>query len=342
MVAPWEAADRRQGQATPAPATSTRSSPPASPRASCPTSPACRAPARWPSTPRPAALIALDDVLDVPTYKTETAPALVELGKVDGKIVGVFIKAAVKGLIWYNPKVHDYGVGPADDVGRPAGRQATANKGAAKRPGAWASSPARRPAGRAPTGSRTSSCARPARTSTTSWWQGKIKWTDPGHQERRSRPTDDVVAKTPTAAATTAVDRPTSSVAGDPLFASPPGCAVPPPGELHHRPRRVQDQDGRDRLQLLPVPRHRPAVRGRGRGRRRPVRHVPRHAGRQVADEVPRHRPGPGHLGQARRRAVREQERHRLPGRHQQALGRAPAEREDLRVRRLGPACRPR
>ena len=38
----------------------------------------------------------------------ETAPALVDLGTVDGKLVGVFIKAAVKGLIWYNPKVHDY------------------------------------------------------------------------------------------------------------------------------------------------------------------------------------------------------------------------------------------
>lgn len=49
------------------------------------------------------ALKPLDDVLDVAAYTAETAPALVALGTVDGKISGVFIKAAVKGLIWYNP-----------------------------------------------------------------------------------------------------------------------------------------------------------------------------------------------------------------------------------------------
>ena len=55
------------------------------------------------------ALRPLDDVLDVATYTAETAPALVELGTVDGKITGVFIKAAVKGLIWYNPAVYTGG-----------------------------------------------------------------------------------------------------------------------------------------------------------------------------------------------------------------------------------------
>jgi alpha-glucoside transport system substrate-binding protein len=55
------------------------------------------------------ALKPLDDVLDVATYTAETAPALVELGTVDGKISGVFIKAAVKGLIWFNPEVYTGG-----------------------------------------------------------------------------------------------------------------------------------------------------------------------------------------------------------------------------------------
>jgi alpha-glucoside transport system substrate-binding protein len=49
------------------------------------------------------ALKPLDTILDAATYKAETAPALVELGTVDGKLTGVFIKAAVKGLIWYDP-----------------------------------------------------------------------------------------------------------------------------------------------------------------------------------------------------------------------------------------------
>jgi alpha-glucoside transport system substrate-binding protein len=49
------------------------------------------------------ALKPLDNVLDTATYKAETSPAFVDLGTVDGKIVGVFIKSALKGLIWYNP-----------------------------------------------------------------------------------------------------------------------------------------------------------------------------------------------------------------------------------------------
>ncbi len=51
----------------------------------------------------------LDDVLDIATYAADTAPALVDLGTVDGKVAGVFIKAAVKGLIWYNPGVYTAG-----------------------------------------------------------------------------------------------------------------------------------------------------------------------------------------------------------------------------------------
>src|SRR3954469_14195428 len=58
------------------------------------------------------ALKPLDSVLDVATYKGETAPALVQLGTIDGKLSGVFIKAAVKGLIWYSPSLHDYSAAP--------------------------------------------------------------------------------------------------------------------------------------------------------------------------------------------------------------------------------------
>jgi alpha-glucoside transport system substrate-binding protein len=48
------------------------------------------------------ALRPLDEVLDLETYRSQTSPAFVELGTVDGKIVAVFIKSALKGLIWYN------------------------------------------------------------------------------------------------------------------------------------------------------------------------------------------------------------------------------------------------
>ncbi len=73
------------------------------------------------------ALKPLDDVLDLNTYKSETAPALVDLGTVDGKISAVFIKAAVKGLIWYNPKVYTGGQPTSwDDLESKAAAAATA------------------------------------------------------------------------------------------------------------------------------------------------------------------------------------------------------------------------
>lgn len=54
---------------------------------------------------RAGALQDLTPLIDVAQYKSDTVPAFVELGTVDGKLVGVFIKATLKGLIWYNPRV---------------------------------------------------------------------------------------------------------------------------------------------------------------------------------------------------------------------------------------------
>ncbi len=55
------------------------------------------------------ALKALDDVLDVTTYKSETSPGLVALGTLDSKITGIFIKADIKGLFWFNKDVYKGG-----------------------------------------------------------------------------------------------------------------------------------------------------------------------------------------------------------------------------------------
>jgi len=166
-------------------------------------------------------LLPLDGVLDLATYQSEVAPALVEVGKVEGKIHGVFIKAAVKGLMWYSPKLHDYAASP------PATwtdllSQATANQGAAKatwclgiESGAASGWPATdwiedlvlRTAGPA---------------AYTQWYQGKIKWSDPAIKNAFQMYVNDVVGKTyggtVTAVATNFEN------AGNPLFASPPGC----------------------------------------------------------------------------------------------------------------------
>jgi alpha-glucoside transport system substrate-binding protein len=170
------------------------------------------------------ALKPLDGVLDVSTYKNETAPALVDLGTVNGKLTGVFIKAAVKGLIWYNPKVHDYSSAPPttfDDLMS----QAQANKdgatalwclglgsGAASGwPGTdWIEDIVLRQSGP---------------QVYNDWWAGKVKWTSNEIKSAFQFYLDNVVKNI--ADPTAAVD-PTKdfSLAGDPLFASPPGCVV--------------------------------------------------------------------------------------------------------------------
>jgi alpha-glucoside transport system substrate-binding protein len=170
------------------------------------------------------ALKPLDGVLDVSTYKNETAPALVDLGTVNGKLTGVFIKAAVKGLIWYNPKVHDYSSAPPTTFADLM-TQAAANKdgatalwclglgsGAASGwPGTdWIEDIVLRQSGP---------------QVYNDWWAGKVKWTSNEIKSAFQFYLDNVVKNIadPTAAVDPQKD---FSLAGDPLFANPPGCVV--------------------------------------------------------------------------------------------------------------------
>jgi alpha-glucoside transport system substrate-binding protein len=170
------------------------------------------------------ALKPLDSVLDVATYKAETAPALVALGIVDSKLSGVFIKAAVKGLIWYNPTVHDYASAPPatwDDLKT----QAAANKdGAAAlwclRLGSGAAS------GWPGTDWIEDIVLRQAGPQVyNDWWAGKKTWTSPEIKAAFQTYLTDVVANIRDVTET--VD-PTKdfSGGGDALFSSPPGCVV--------------------------------------------------------------------------------------------------------------------
>jgi alpha-glucoside transport system substrate-binding protein len=171
------------------------------------------------------ALKPLDDVLDMAKYKDETAKALVDLGTVDGKTVGVFIKAAVKGLIWYSPKLHDYAASPPktwDDLTS----QAAANKGNAEStwcvglesgaasgwPGTdWIEDIVLRTAG-------------PEKYD--QWWAGKLKWSSPEIKaafQEFGKVVADAYGGTNTVLTTN------FEKGGDPLFKSPPGC------EFHHQ-----------------------------------------------------------------------------------------------------------
>jgi alpha-glucoside transport system substrate-binding protein len=69
-------------------------------------------PAHMAELARSGALRDLRDAIDLGAYKAHVAPTFVELGTVDGRLVGAFIKSTGKGLIWFNPKVYRLGVPP--------------------------------------------------------------------------------------------------------------------------------------------------------------------------------------------------------------------------------------
>jgi alpha-glucoside transport system substrate-binding protein len=166
-------------------------------------------------------LIALDNVLDTATYTKDTAPALADLGKSDGKIYGVFIKAAVKGLIWYSPKVHDYS-SAAPKTWDDLMAQGKANQGQAK--AVWCLGVESGAASGWPgTDWIEDLVLRTAGPKTyTDWYSGKIKWSDPAIKKAFALYATDVVGNTfgggHNAVATNFGN------AGDPLFANPPGC----------------------------------------------------------------------------------------------------------------------
>jgi alpha-glucoside transport system substrate-binding protein len=49
-------------------------------------------------------LVALDSFLDMSKIEDEYAQGWIDLGTVDGKLYGIFMKASSKGTVWYNPK----------------------------------------------------------------------------------------------------------------------------------------------------------------------------------------------------------------------------------------------
>jgi alpha-glucoside transport system substrate-binding protein len=166
-------------------------------------------------------LVDLGTVLDVPTYTSETAAPLVELGKVNGKQVGVFIKTALKGPIWYNPKVAGDLTASAPKTWDDLKTLISTDKSKANMPwclgvesGAasgwpgtdWIEDIVLRTAGP---------------DAYAQWYQGKVKWTDPAIKAAWQQ-FGDVVANSYGGA--TAVNSTNFANAGDPLFKTPPGC----------------------------------------------------------------------------------------------------------------------
>jgi alpha-glucoside transport system substrate-binding protein len=166
------------------------------------------------------ALQPLDDVLDIGTYTDETSPGLVKLGKVEDKTYGVFIKAALKGVIFYNPTLHDY-AGAAPTTWDELISQGEANQGDAD--SLWCLGIESGDASGWPATDWLENIIlhQSGPDVYNDWTTGKVKWTDPAIKSAFELYMD-VVDKSyggGTNAVATKFD-----LAGDPLFASPPGC----------------------------------------------------------------------------------------------------------------------
>jgi alpha-glucoside transport system substrate-binding protein len=167
------------------------------------------------------ALQPLDDVLDVATYTEETSSGLVTLGQVEGTTYGVFIKASVKGLIWYNPALHDYaGSEPAtwDDLLS----EGEANQGNAE--ALWCLGIESGDASGWPATDWIEQILlhQAGPDVYNQWWAGELPWTDPAIQAAFETYVD--VVENSFGGGTNAVAT-KFDLAGDPLFADPPGCA---------------------------------------------------------------------------------------------------------------------
>ena len=166
------------------------------------------------------ALQPLDGVLDVATYTSETSPALVNLGKVGDKTYGVFIKAALKGLIFYNPSLHDYSAdAPAtwDDLMT----QGAANQGNAE--ALWCLGIESGDASGWPATDWIENILlrQSGPDVYNDWFAGKVKWTDPKIKAAFDLYME--VVGDSFGGGTNAVATKFQN-AGDPLLANPPGC----------------------------------------------------------------------------------------------------------------------
>ena len=167
-----------------------------------------------------SSLVDLSTVLDVNTYKSETAAPLVDLGTVNGKMVGVFIKTSIKGLIWYDPKVLDLSAG-APTTWDALQTVIANNKSKAAAP--WCLGVESGAASGWPgTDWIEDFVLRQAGPDVyNQWWQGKIKWSDPAIKTA-FQSFGQIVAQSYGGA--TAVNATNFANAGDPLFKTPPGC----------------------------------------------------------------------------------------------------------------------
>jgi alpha-glucoside transport system substrate-binding protein len=167
---------------------------------------------------RSGVLRPLTGSIDLGAYKRDVAPTFVELGSVDERPYGVFIKSSVKGLIWYSPGTFRRAVpatwddmqrsGPADErsrlwcVGLESG-EATGWPGTD-----WIENILIRQSGP---------------DVYDAWVAGRQPWTSP-EVSRAFQAFGQVVADDSVFGGSAGAIETNFTAAGDPLFSDPPGC----------------------------------------------------------------------------------------------------------------------
>jgi alpha-glucoside transport system substrate-binding protein len=169
-------------------------------------------------------LVDLSTVLDMSTFQSQYAQTWQDLGSANGILAGIFMKASVKGLIWYDPKVWDANgyQFPATwddmmtlsqnivDAGNTPWCVAVESGAASGWPGTdWLEDIVLRQSGK---------------DIYDQWWQGQIKWTS--SEIKQAWETWGQIVADPNmvyGGANTMLTANFGNV-GDPLFTDPPGC----------------------------------------------------------------------------------------------------------------------
>jgi len=169
-------------------------------------------------------LVDLSSFLDMSTFNDQYAQTWVDLGTVDNQLVGIFIKASVKGLIWYDPKVWS-----ANNYQTPAtwdDMMALSNQIADGGNTPWCVALESGAASGWPgTDWLEDIVLRQAGVDTyNQWWQGQIPWTSPEIKQAWQTWGDIVANANMVYGGVNTMLTTNFGNVGDPLFTDPPGC----------------------------------------------------------------------------------------------------------------------
>jgi alpha-glucoside transport system substrate-binding protein len=163
----------------------------------------------------------LSQMLDINAYNSQTPQGLVTLGTVNGKLVGVFLDVSAKGQIWYDPKVVGDLSSSAPKTWDDLQTLITNDKAKAQSP--WCFSVESGAASGWPATDVIESFVlhEDGPDVYNNWWAGKVKWSDPQIQKAF---TDFGTMVAASYAGANRILTTNFANAGDPIFASPPGC----------------------------------------------------------------------------------------------------------------------